>query len=217
MDIELGFKSHPPGARPIWLTVRKKDGTLLELDWDDAMISSYLDQASFSAFGLVCADDGGHRPDPEDFEGAELVDASWRDADERPFGGSIEILSAAAKSPDGKEYPLLKTPLSLPKEIDYTKLDRAVRDAVKYLNRCGLRTKSSYGGQGLMKIVFHRSVAESDLRDFKGGQPAEGRFCILLEPDRKYAFAYVAATPASIGRDLAQWMLRNPIGGNENA
>lgn len=211
MDIELEFRSAPPGARPIWLTVRTKDGRLLELDWDDSMASSYKDGTSFKAFGIVCTDDGGYRPDEEDCDGAELVDAVWRDDDENPYGGSIEILSAVAKDAGGLEHPLLGTPLSLPEKIDYGKLDRGVRQAVEYFNRCGLRTKSSYGGQGIMRVVFHRSVTEMDLRTFKGGQPAMGRFCILLEPDMKHSLAYVAATPANVQLDVGQWMLRHPV------
>ena len=215
MDIVLEFRSSPPGARPIWLTVKTKDGRVLELDWDDSMISCYKNKASFSAFGLICADDGGYRPEPDDFDGAILIDASWRDDDENAFGGSIEILSAIVKNDDG-EYPLLGTPLSLPRAIDYDKIDWSVRDAVRYFNAAGLRTEKSYGGEGIMRVVFHRSVTEMDLRLFPGGQPKLGRFCILLEPDMKHSFAYVADLPESVQCDLAAWRQKFPGGGHKD-
>lgn len=217
MEIELEFRSDPPGARPIWLTVKTKDSRILELDWEDEVIShGTSDKSSFTAFGLHCPDDGNYQPDRNDFDGSVLVDASWRDKDENPFGGAIEILSAAVSDDDGEKITLAGTPLSLPVPIDYTKLDRAVRDAVKYFNQCGLRTKSSYGGQGLMQVTFHRSVCEMDLRNFPGGQPKEGRFCIMLEPGMKYAFAYIAPTPAAVSRDLGQWQINHPIGGKRD-
>lgn len=216
-DIELEFRSDPPGARPVWLTVKTGSGRILALDWDDGILShGTSDRASFTAFGLYCPDDDDYRPDLPDFDGAVLVDADWRDKDENPFGGAVEILSAVVSDDDGEKITLAGTPLSLPVTVDYAKLDRAVRDAVEYFNECGLRTRSSYGGQGLMRITFHRSVCEMDLRNFPGGQPKEGRFCIMLEPDMKYAFAYIAPTPAAVSRDLNQWRINHPIGGKRD-
>ena len=217
MDMRLELASVPPGARPVWLTAKTIDGRVLEMDWDDALETSGPDGTAFLLFGLHCPDDNGYRPDAADMDGASLMDASWRDADGEPFGGKLEILSAVAEDPedDGK-YPLSGTPLALPALPDYGRLDRGVRDMVRYLNTCGILTRSSYGGQGLMRIAFHRSVTEQALRSFPGGMPLEGRFCFLLEPDGKKRLSYVAATPAAVSKDLDRWKLRNPVPGGGN-
>lgn len=220
MDIEIRYRSDPPGAEPAKI-VLSVTGKSAKVEWGDAYIDGRPGGISvfhglntdfdsgFRIFGLRGWPDRPLNPD----EGPVLSGITWHSDDYTPYSGDIKVLSADMISEDGRRLPI-RIPSSGPAEaIGADAVSPAVSNLVAYFQEHGLRVASASGtGEEPVKIDFYRYTPVSAIAPFPYGPPEHGLFCLVLSPDgKKFSPAYLAASMDHAEKDLARWQLNGTL------